>query len=870
MLRKKRRNKKGFIFSLDAFLAAMLLIGGLVLITQQFSGGAPQEQIAFLSQDTLRAISTIQMAEINDPTIEALIDDGTIDDPQVSVLMQLGKFWATNDTTNAENLSALMLHELLPAGYSVSLDIEGDQLYNNSGMADRNIVAARRMVSGVAKGEALEGSTGVAYLQRISSKRTNAYAYFGGFVGQGDITTRLDNLPSDINSSNIKEILLEGEFDDDFEIYFNGVQCGGTYTGGSDLEITSYNLTSCAGNLSAGNNTVQLLFSELANASISGGFLRVAYATDEFIDPQTYGEKITWLPGIDGVINLYDGLSTPGTLTNLTLYLHYDAQDGDLPLFVDVANITIYESNNTGEINITFTNAYLDAFFDYNSFSNITVPFRLGYYEGNGTNASGNITDVFLITSRHYSMSTEDIYVDPATNISRIDQVKIVDDLFVDILLNASGNRVGLVSFGTGASVDLDNTLTDNPVPLHADIAGYAPHPTDAQRYLCGAVELSKAQLLAAGSGRKRAIMLMTDGDLLKTSGNTARCDGSPTNQRHLVWADLVKQACDSSDPVHGNPQNITFYTVAFGPEAATDIDIQNNLTLMANCTGGRFAYGSNTTDLEDIYREFAEEISASTVVYSFQRITTADNIASTLYNDSHFTATYIPTGSEAGPQEIDITFQTDQFGTCTPTIDIPASMRVVEAELISYSGDYWTKEVIVDGTSVYDLTDYGSDFAMLGDPSRVLIPADLLTSGSHTFDIVLGANASVDEQCSFNDSLIYTALVNTTVERSTVLPSAEGCHWAVEFEDGSYLNVSVPSGYTGSEECSYNSTAIVYDSTDTYHVVVYQLFDSLDFDGDGRVFVNLDEQDLQVTVTIVSSVPYLWGPSIATMVISR
>ena len=61
---KGRGIKKGFFFSLDAFLAATLLIGGLILITQQFSGSTSQEQVAFLSQDTLRAVSTIKIKEL--------------------------------------------------------------------------------------------------------------------------------------------------------------------------------------------------------------------------------------------------------------------------------------------------------------------------------------------------------------------------------------------------------------------------------------------------------------------------------------------------------------------------------------------------------------------------------------------------------------------------------------------------------------------------------------------------------------------------------------------------------------------------------------------------------------------------------------
>jgi hypothetical protein len=36
-----------------------------------------------------------------------------------------------------------------------------------------------------------------------------------------------------------------------------------------------------------------------------------------------------------------------------------------------------------------------------------------------------------------------------------------------------------------------------------------------------------------------------------------------------------------------------------------------------------------------------------------------------------------------------------------------------------------------------------------------------------------------------------------------------------------------------------------------------------LDFDGNGLVDINLNTEDLEVIVTTVEAVPYMWGPSI-------
>lgn len=846
--------KKGFFFTIDAFLAASLLIGAILLITQNFSDEQSPEQTAFLAQDALLALSTIEVNELPATWVQDLIEDGTIDDPHVSVLVQIGKFWALNDTSNADALTSLVLEDMMPQNHGIALLIENDTIFSQINGTNNQVASAGRMVSGIAQGEALEGSTGVAFLQRISGKQTNAFAYFGGFVGQGNVSVRLDNLPEDINETNIREIVLEGEFDDDFSIYINEVSCG-SFAGSSDLEIVSYNLSACASQIAAGNNTVELQFDSLTNGSVSGGFLRVAYVTEEFGEILPEGFSRQYLPDIDGVINLYDSLNVPGSLLNLTLNLHYEVTGtAERPIFFDIGNTTVYENNATGEINVSLSNSYLQTLLDFDMLSNTSVPIRFGWYEGNDTNASGNITDVYLITSRAGPMSYADIV---GTTETRMEVAKRLAHNFTNIILAAAGNRQGLESYF--ASKSHDHSLTTDAQSLNTTIAAYSvQNPTQAERALCQAMEQARDELISSSGDRARSILLMTDGDTTKC------CTGGQCTAEH-ARQDAIDVACD-----YYSSTGITYYTVGFGQEAANDPDVRSMLEEIANCTGGQFAESSNVTGLEEIYNQFAEAIAQSKVVYSYQRITEAANVGSHLFGDSHVETIYDPSIAPAGPTQLAITFQTPQFGSCTPTIEIANGLEVVEAQLVSYSGDLWTKEILIDGATAYNLSVWADDFALLGDPSRVLIPADLLSSGNHTFDIVLGANSSSSESCSLNNSLIYTALLNTSIGRGSVQPNAVGCSWIVEFEDETTQNFTIPSSYNGTKSCSYTSSSISYDPEDSYDEVVYQLFSNLDFDSDGRVFVNLQESDLEVIVTIISQVPYLWGPSIVRVVVNR
>nr|MCK4930502.1 hypothetical protein [Nanoarchaeota archaeon] len=175
---------------------------------------------------------------------------------------------------------------------------------------------------------------------------------------------------------------------------------------------------------------------------------------------------------------------------------------------------------------------------------------------------------------------------------------------------------------------------------------------------------------------------------------------------------------------------------------------------------------------------------------------------------------------------------------------------------------------LIIDGTTVYTLSYFSSVYTRLGDPYEVQVPVQLLTNGTHTLTIETGDSPINRTGCSANNSLIYTALVPSATARSEVVEHIEGCEWNLQFEDDTFSIKPIPGDYSGSKKCSYtehNYTLAdgAYDPTDAYDVAVYNLLTILDFDDNGKVFVNLDAADIEIVLTTVSSVPYLWGPTL-------
>jgi len=358
-------------------------------------------------------------------------------------------------------------------------------------------------------------------------------------------------------------------------------------------------------------------------------------------------------------------------------------------------------------------------------------------------------------------------------------------------------------------------------------------------------------ELSILNTTREHAMMMMSDGVANQQCGQQGT--GSATQ-------DAIQSACDAKENY-----GISVYAVGFSDQAD-----DATLSAIAQCGGGLFKKSSNTTELQEFYTDVAFNIiSASIQSQTVVVQGTFEN--SILYNDSYINVTYDPIATAPSQGEIELVFQTPQFNTCNASVEIFSGLRLADAVVTSYSGEHWTDLVTANGVTAFNLTGFDTSYIGLGDPYRVSIPVDLLQSGANNTIVMSTADGPDNTTgCSLNNSLIYTAYVNSTTARSSVLEFADGCTWSIEFEDLSTITAPIPQGYNGTATCNYTSTNISYNPNDAYDDVVYRLFNTLDFDNDGRLFINLNESDLEVIVTIVSDVPYLWGPSMAKVVVSR
>lgn len=1243
------KNKKAIYFTTDAFFAAIIIIGGLLLINQMVIQEKDVTHIDFIAKDLLVALDQIPITSIDHPAIPIEIANGNIKTDN-SVLEQIAAYWALNETAKARGLTEFILNDTLPIEVGARITMTPDTIFEQTHQNQEIVVASTRMVSGIDKDKPLDGSSSYGYLRSITDKRSSAYAYFGGFVGQGNVTVKLEQIPQDVTSERITSMLLEADIQKEFNISINNQNCGNFTPTIGNFTASLWDITHCNTSITAGTNNISLLFSDLNDAFIGGGYIRVDYETDTFYIPRNYTITNYTFPQISGIVNLFDSFYVAGTLNELTLYINYFANHTNTtnnPFYITIGNTTVYEdTNSTTAQSITLSNTYLSSLLNYSLFSNTTVPLRVGFenltYEsefiGNAdvvliTDVSGSMNRNFTHTSGNgVKRNCDDPQINELSS-RRISVAKCLDKDFSSSILNVTGNLVGLVSYdgGTDSTLDLTTNLTaiydeigmgvgspegyvgsgstciccginsaadmlsedmqittliasqslwnysnqslDGDIPNDASnnswfdkvylleanwssanaVLGYdaggggvtvdseigqsligssnkvdlwelaidagsievdftsglnstantyginesndgwdwssgtfdysssfttfdvyngrlrmvtpsssssdtsgafavsinitqelydtllangsatlsfeyswddyrnyfessdqvwlkgrwsSPYSgetylgtdvdsshnngdatpeidarddpdvdivneyyaqdmkdliegpgiyylelggklrrsasnewgrfyydnilltinnkTDhyyfrkhftindlstAQRgvlniladetvsaYLNSnllfahgkaangtywdingfnipgeyfttqenviAIELKNTQadakfdleLLAINDSKQKSLFVMTDG--IATSecsqqGWTDDLDGD--GYTDTASDDAIQAACDAAQDY-----GITVYAVGFS-DSADEPTLQG----MADCGNGLYRKSQNTSELQIFYQDVVLNILELSRQSQTILVSSGTPDDSEIFDDSYILINHTSAIANPSQNEIELVFQTQQFDACEINVTINEGLRISDAKVTSYSSQHWTSLVTVDNITVFNLSTYNQNYTRLGDPYIVQIPPHLLTAGQHQIGIFTGDDSTNTTGCSLNNTLIYTAFINSSTTHTDVVNTAQGCNWLVDFEDEANQTFTVPQAYNGTNNCTFTNTSLNYNQNDAYDIAVYNLLSSLDFDNDHRVFINLNNEDLEIIVTLVNEIPFLWGPAL-------
>ncbi len=994
--------RKGFLFSIDALLSAILLIGGLLLVLSITNPSSDTDQISSASQDLVVAIDELELHEINDPWVQGLLTVDNDTDGNLTVLEQIGLFWAEGDISSARKMAEKVLDNVYP-GFGLRLTIDDTVIYNRSSpKGGKETVSSVRMMTGVAAGEAVEGSSAAAYLRKIENKRDSIFITFGGFVGEGNFSVSTGEIPSD---ANITDVILEVDASRDFQFWINGESCDNLSATSVELSPDRYVLSNCTGLFSPGvENKVSINFSGDINGSfVAGGYVEIKFTTDTFSNQDNKTESEVYrFPHIQGLINLYDGLYIPGNVSNVNISLYFLSNYTSY-LTVGNASWQFPGSENVQErfiSNTQFVSELESIGMNLSDLTERTVPLRFGIGD---VEITGVPSDTIIVTDTSGSMgwcvSDDSTPPCPVGDRIKLDVAKDADYMFIDYMLNNSGPQLGLVEFG--GSVKSTESLTTDATALKSEVSGYTanggtciccainsavsllnadgqikyiPRDSDdwkynyddlssppvgwtdityddsswvnaetpvgwgywfsgintyvpwgsryegdyfyrhefeipdasavpelylyvasddgADVYLNGNLidtdypnthgalywnrfnisvdpgflvdgtnilavrqyhsgSLSSAmfynlELVGSVEARTKNILLMTDGE-----AQTA-CGGSPKQ-------DAIDAACDAY-----NDYGIKTYTVGFGTgsDPAT-------LQAIADCANGEYFLAEDEEELIEAFSSVGSSIIRQSGTQ--RAIIEGSSSLTVIYSNSTIHANYTPLVNPIQANEISLTVQSEPLENCTSVVRLFKGSRFVDAKISSYSDDYWTSVVVVNNQSVYNISEYSHVFSSLGDPYRIEVPPSVLLDGNNTITTGISVDSlNFSDTCSGNNTVIYSLAINLSTERSDAVPLSEGCKWNVEYVDGTFANLTIPSSYTGTNNCTFNSTNKTYNDQDAYQLGAFELLDKLDFSNEGRLYVNLAEEDLEIVVTTISGVPYLWGPALARIEVSR
>jgi hypothetical protein len=895
IINNNKQKKKGIYFSIDAILALFILVITITSLSIIYYNEKPKEQLNYYSKDIINYFSTTKISELNNTYIDILISNQTITNINSTIIEEVLRLWATNNKNIATNIIKNLTNKIILDEYNIAFVIDNEIVYliNNS-VTPKEISTHKSLITGIEESKAITGTSIRIFFSKTGDYTTKDYVYFGGFTGQGNISHNI-YLPSDFTEDKLIHAQIKAEIPGDFYIFINNNLCGGLNLGESKI-INIWDLNSCKSFFTPNKNTIKINFISTLNESyISGGYIKTEYNTETIKEDLNSTKKKYEFPAIKGLINLYDSLSAQGVITkwklNVTFYNEYDT-------FLTLGNETIFYAPGKNETQNIVLNQNV-------MYPPTQIPLRMGVTNLSNVTVitEGKVSDSILVTDVSGSMNTcgieeyEDVtycryeyrwwllwfwteceYTGSCSSnecgggtTTRNHQVftrneTVCKATFMDIAKNASKSfvnfvldeslehKIGLVDYSTNANSYLD--LTNVRSVLHNEIDNY-----NANGWTCTCCGLNRARSMVSSSDNHKFIILMSDGDpnyMCTTTDDTTGSSTDFTNAANSAKAS-AQRICN---------ENITIFSIGFG-----DLMSEQGKDLMKELTCNNESHYYDATNVEDlalIYEQISQEILLK-ANYSSQTINVVGNFSLTeIFDGSYFELEYIPYLTEDTYGTIPITFESDNFDSCNAQIFIPDKLEIKDAFITSFSGNMWTKKLKVNNDFIYDLDIYNTDYSVLGDPFQIQIPSAYIVSNAlNNFTLEVGDNPLNNSNCSKNNSLIYTGLfnlLNASIPYSSVLPNAIGCTWKIEHESGKIMSLKIPEDYSGSKICDYNSSSFSInniDQEDSYDMAMYYFLSYIDYDNNGKIFIDFDDSELLISSKLIRDIPYLWGPSI-------
>lgn len=854
--------KKAQFFEIDILIAGLIIVASVVLFTQ----------VSHVTQDAgLNELNNelddlvIFLTEMKVGELENLDHDNPFFDPEISIARQLLIYNVTGNNDKAENL----INEIVNKGYisdnrGYSFGFKGEEAIKRESLPEENQRLTRDIfVTGIESDKPLTGFTGSLFLSQL--QRTEPLTYnFGGFFGQGDIDIKINT--SGIHKDNITRMRLEGDFPTHFAVSVNDTACKGFNPGILDTTLDD----SCKEQLVEGVNNIKFTFpnaQKLEDKYLSGGRIQIYYETSDDT-PITRQRK--YLPGIKGIFNLYDGFQFDSDVKNITANIDFNSNlyskyDQNNTFIFSVGDEVLVEKEN-------IDGNYQEQFnINHEDFQASTMPYRLGFENVTRVIEELRDVDVVLVTDLSGSM-TWNFYQENGLDFgvvrdcddpdllnrstARLSVAKCALLNLTSTLLENENNRVGLVTFADGAETDLG--LTNDVNILNDTISGFSANGYTCLS--CGAQQtINIFEDDENDEDREQVMVFMSDGE-----GNRCTDYNWTSSSSSCSGGNATDELLNRTEVLH-NDMGVGIFTIAFalegdGAEAmnkTASIDDENN-----------YYQGLDPESAIEVYDDIGNRILEEAGFIS--QIITGDfeSDSTLLRNTSYIEVERQDSNTEDG-FIVNLEYNLNPDDSCNSTIDIPSAVTPLSAEMTSYSRQYWTHEINVNDKNQYNVSDFEKELLQIGDPFIFNIDPNDLNDDSNNVEIVVGNNDLTETYCSPDNKLVIKAKIQNALSSNRIFQERQGCTWEIDFQDET-RELTLPKDYSGSNECNYTQANEDYNSNDLYQQLVFDLLRILDTDNDGKLPFFLNEDDLVFNFQSVEGLPFLWGPSVLEVSISK
>ena len=163
------RSRKGLFFTIDVVLAILVMVIGLVVIFSAYLDTPTYIQPRSLSSTLMNFLASTEVDELNIPGMLQYAYDGTIENPQDTILIALGKLYAKGGQEEAmRSIVANVTYEngLVIAPYNFAVFIDKDTnhegpIYNSSDWREiretDTVVTSKRIIAGLNSSQRIWG-----------------------------------------------------------------------------------------------------------------------------------------------------------------------------------------------------------------------------------------------------------------------------------------------------------------------------------------------------------------------------------------------------------------------------------------------------------------------------------------------------------------------------------------------------------------------------------------------------------------------------------------------------------------------------------------------------------------------------------------